>query len=84
MAKQALPPLKVGGAYLATEFERFDYVGAKLMPPGELALLRLHLKNGTTIDLPVRDEELLRLAHVLAEAFPQEIIGNFRAKNWIS
>lgn len=84
MTKKNLPLLEVGQAYVAAEFDHFEYVGSKLMPSGQLAILRLHLRNGTTIDLPVRDAELLRLAHVMAGAFPQEIIDDFRSKGWIN
>ena len=60
MTQQNLPPLKVGTAYRATDFERFEYFGAALT--GAEAILRLHLKNGTTIDLPTKDDEMKRLA----------------------
>jgi len=52
MKSKNLPPLEVETAYLATDFERFEYSGAQLQPPGSKAILRLHLSNGTTIDLP--------------------------------
>ncbi|MCY1439632.1 hypothetical protein D9M71_558750 [compost metagenome] len=83
MAKRNLPPLEVGQAYVAAEFEHFEYCGSALMPAGQKAILRLHLKNGTTIDLPASDAELLRLAHVMAAAFPQEVISVFRENGWI-
>lgn len=83
MAQKHLPPLETGKAYIAAEFDHFEYVGSRLTSPGQPALFRLHLKNGTTIDLPVRESELLRLAHVMANAFPTEIIDDFRQKNWV-
>ena len=83
MAKKNLPPLEVGKAYIAAEFDHFEYVGSKLMPSEQPTILRLHLRNGTTIDLPVRDSELRRLALVMAAAFPQEIIDDFSSKGWV-
>lgn len=68
MSRRNLPPLEVGTAYLATDFERFEYCGSRLT--GSKAILRLHLKNATTIDLPSSDEELTALLNMLCEAFP--------------
>ncbi|MCG8356990.1 MAG: hypothetical protein MI920_15600 [Kiloniellales bacterium] len=70
MTAKNLPPLEVGQAYYAADFERFEYFGAKLT--GSKAILRLHLKNGTTVDLPASDEELQFLMRCLCAAFPEE------------
>ena len=83
MTKKHLPPLEVGQAYVATDFETFEYRGSALLPAGEKAVLRLHLANGTTIDLPAADDELLRLAHVLAAAFPQQVLSVFKKNGWV-
>lgn len=63
-----LPPLAIGQAYRATEFERFDFAGSALTGSG--AILRLQMSNGTTIDLPTSDDELRRLRNILAQAYP--------------
>lgn len=67
--RKSLPPLEVGTAYLAQDFESFEYFGARLT--GSAAILRLHLKNATTIDLPATDDELRVLRDVLNAAFPE-------------
>jgi hypothetical protein len=76
-----LPPLEVGQAYVAADFEEFEYSGAKLT--GSKAILRLHLSNGTTIDLPASDDELRRLMAMLCDAFPNEAMNLFRQRGWI-
>lgn len=63
-----LPPLEVGQAYRAADFEYFEY--DHIFQGEQRAILRLHLKNGTTIDLPTTDDELKRLRNVLNAAFP--------------
>jgi hypothetical protein len=75
-----LPPLEVGKAYVAADFERFDYCGSMLT--GSKAILRLHLKNGTTIDLPSSDEELKRLLFLLCEAFGSSAVAHLKARGW--
>lgn len=67
MSAKNLPPLAVGQAYTAQDFERFEYFGRALIG-GPAAILRLHLKNATTIDLPASDAELRRLRDVLIAA----------------
>ena len=72
MSRKPLPPLEVGQAYVAADFETFEYVGSRLT--GSTAILRLHLKNGTTIDLPATDAALKHLLVVLCDAFPPHAI----------
>ena len=79
--KKNLPPLEVGQAYEAADFESFEYFGAALT--GREAILRLHLKNGTTIDLPATDDELRRLMYMLCDAFPPAAVDLFRERGWI-
>ena len=67
MSRKHLPPLEVGTAYVAADFERFEYAGRQLT--GSTAIPRRHLKNGTTIDLPATDEALKHLLVVLCNAF---------------
>ena len=84
MPARNLPPLEVGQAYQAAEFERFEL--ARLFPDAQgerKAILRLHLKNSTTIDLPTSDAELGRLAVVLTEAFGPLVIEHLRERGWI-
>ncbi|HXP74640.1 MAG TPA: hypothetical protein VN823_10890 [Stellaceae bacterium] len=80
-ATKNLPPLQVGQAYEATDFERFDFV--RYPQPGSKAILRLHLKNGTTVDLPTTDDELRRLALTLCAAFAEAVIADLRQRGWI-
>ena len=72
MPRKNLPPLEVGQEYVAADFERFEYFGAALT--GSEAILRLHLRNGTTIDLPTTDDALKHLLVVLCDAFPPAAI----------
>ena len=81
MPTRNLPPLEVGQAYQATDFERFEYFGAKLT--GSKAILPLHLSNGATVDLPAHDDELRRLMAMLCDSFPHDAIQLFRDRGWI-
>ena len=81
MQVKNLPPLEVGQAYTAQDFQRFEYYGAALT--GQSAILRLHLANGTTIDIPTTDEELRRLMFVLCDVLPAAAIGLFRKRGWV-
>lgn len=79
--RRNLPLLEVGTAYIANDFEYFEYVGSALT--GSKAILRLHLSNGTTIDLPTSDAELRHLAICLTEAFGTDVIAHLRERKWI-
>ena len=81
MQSKNLPPLEAHTPYKATEFRSFEYFGSKLT--GSEAILRLHLKNATTIDLPTTDGELQRLAIVLTEAFAPFVIGHLKSRRLI-
>jgi hypothetical protein len=69
MSKRPLPPLSTDTAYEAADFERFEFAGAILT--GRTAILRLHLKNGTTVDVPASDEQLRHPRNILQAAFPE-------------
>ncbi len=71
--RKPLPPLAVETNYVASDFEGFEYVGAALT--GSKAILRLHLSNNTTIDLPTSDDELRHLLVMLCDAFGPAAIG---------
>jgi hypothetical protein len=81
MSTRNLPPLEVGQAYKAADFESFEYFGAALT--GQEPILRLHLKNGTTIDLPTTDDELRHLMYMLCDAFPPAAVELFRERGWV-
>lgn len=73
--------LVAGLWYAAEDFERFEY-----LPPlqrGEVTILRLHMKNGCTLDLPASQDELARLAIVLTEAHGPKVIAHLRERGWI-
>ena len=76
--RRPLPPLQVETNYIAQDFEEFEYFGSKLTE-GK-AILRLHLKNQTTIDLPCNDDELQRLMLILCENFPQRAVSHVRER----
>ena len=79
-AARPLPPLEAGVAYRATEFDRFDYFGG--VTPGRASILRLCLRNGTTIDLPTTEEKLRHLLFLLVVAFPQDAVENVKKMGW--
>jgi hypothetical protein len=81
MPAKNLPPLAVGTAYVAADFERFKYCGSILR--GSKAILRLHLKSGTTIDLQASDNELRHLAAVLCIAFGPDVIDHLKKQGWV-
>jgi hypothetical protein len=80
MPRRNLPPLEVGTAYLATDFEMFEYWSDGL--PGSETILRLHLKNATTIDLPSSKEELQRLMLVLIDANGPVALDHLVSRGW--
>jgi hypothetical protein len=79
--RKPLPPLATRTNYEATDFERFEYLGAALT--GSKAILRLHLKNGTTIDLPSTDDVLKHLLGTLIDAFGPHAIEHLKMRKWI-
>lgn len=81
MSQKNLPPLEVQTSYRAQDFESFEYFGSKLT--GSTAILRLHLANETTIDLPANDDELRRLALVLTGDFGPHVIDYLKSNGWI-
>jgi hypothetical protein len=81
MSVRNLPPLEARTPYQATDFESFEYFGAGLT--GSKAILRLHLKNETTIDLPTTDDELRHLLVILCEAFGSDAIAHLKSRGWI-
>lgn len=80
--RKPLPPLATETNYEAADFEYFEYFG-KALRGGSKAILRLNLKNGTTIDLPSSDDELKRLMVNLIEAFGPDAIARLRELKWI-
>lgn len=84
MLTRNLPLLQVDTAYLATDLVRFEYSHRSLIHESEQkSILRVHLKNGATLDLPATDDQMKDLATMLAEAFGPTVIEHLRAKHWI-
>lgn len=81
MSRRPLPPLEVGTAYVATDFESFEYCHASLR--GGETILRLHLKNGTTLDLPASDDQLRALLTMLCDAFGAHAVDHLKTRNWL-
>lgn len=73
--------LEVGTPYVAADFSDFEYLGAALT--GSKAILRLHMKNGTTLDLPTSDEALKHLLVLLCDAFGPAAIEHLKMRRWI-
>lgn len=73
MTHKNLPPLEVGATYRVADFAKFEWWSGRLT--GEAtATLRLHLKNGTILEIPATEEELQYLQHNLNEAFPKRAV----------
>lgn len=89
MTRKNLPPLEVGTAYQVADFEGFEYSGpslAKLIPgvPAGTAILHLHLKNKTTLEIPAAPSDLQFLMRNLMAAYPKEAIAFAKDQKWIS
>lgn len=85
MSQRFLPPLEADTSYRVADFEWFEYSGRSLMRPlaGEdTNILRLHLKNRTTLDLPATDEALHHLLRNLIHAFPVVALDEIKSQPW--
>jgi hypothetical protein len=76
--RKPLLPLATETNYLAAEFEYLEYFGSQLT--GSEAILRLNLKNGTTIDVPCSDNQLQHLMISLCESFPERAVSYVRGR----
>ena len=81
MTQRNLPPLEVGTAYRVPDFESFDY--DHIFQGANKAILRIRLKNRTTLEIPATDDQLKILAAVLAEAFGPHVIAHLKANGRI-
>lgn len=81
--KKPLPLLEVGCAYRAQVVVSFQYLAAG-QTTDNIPILRLDLRNGTTLDLPSTDDELKRLMKVLMASFPVEALEFLRGQPWFS
>ena len=70
-----LPRLEPGQAYRASDFEYFEH--------SQTAIIRLHLKNMTTIDIPASDSELKRLLTYLIEVFGEHAVSYVKQRGLI-
>jgi hypothetical protein len=77
-----MPPLVAGMAYDLEDFESFEYVNARLLPAGSGSILRLHLKNGTILDLPANDGQLKHLLVMLINAFGEHAVEHLKTVGW--
>lgn len=73
--------LEVGSVYEAADFDFFEYAGTALT--GSKAILRLHMKNGTILDLPTTNDDLSHLLVVLCDAFGAVAIDHLKNRGWI-
>ena len=81
--RKPLPPLTIGTAYYASELVSFQYIGGPLTADNT-PILRLDLKNETTLDLPTTSDELKRLMRALIAAFPQDALEFLKAQPWFA
>lgn len=83
MSKRFLPPLEADTRYRVADFQSFEFGHRRLLQPltGEdTSILHLHLKNRTTLDLPVSDEALKFLMVTLMDVFPVEAIARLKSR----
>ncbi len=85
MSQRFLPPLEADTSYRVADFEYFEYGHRslrKLVTGEDTSILHLHLKNRTTLDLPVSDEALHLLLRTLIDAFPVETLRHVKTRPW--
>ena len=70
-----LPRLEPGQTYRISGFEYFEH--------GRNAMVCLHLKNMTTIDVPASDVEQKRLLTCLIEAFGEHAVSYIKQRGLI-
>ena len=83
MPSKFLPPLEADMSYRVADFQSFEYGhrSLRLVATGEdTSILHLHLKNRTTLDLPVSDEAMRHLLALLMEAYPAEAIVHLKRR----
>lgn len=81
--RKTLPPLEAGKVYRVADFEYLSFAARSLwrQETGEdAAILRLLLKNSTTLEIPLSDEALKDHLRLLCEAFPSEAIAYVRER----
>jgi hypothetical protein len=81
MSKRKPLLLQADTVYFAADFVRFEYASGKLT--GSKAILRLHLKNRTIIDLPVDEKNLTHLLTVLCDVLPEAAISRLVARGFV-
>lgn len=85
MSQKFLPPLQADTSYRVADFEYFEYGHASFRRAAlgeDTSILHLHLKNRTTLDLPVTDEALKHLMRNLMHAFPTAAIDELKQVPW--
>jgi hypothetical protein len=85
MTPRHLPPLQAGTVYRTREFEYFEFEARSLhktLTGEDTAILRLHLGNGTKLDIPVTDENLSHLMRNLIAAFPADAVAFVKSQPW--
>jgi hypothetical protein len=87
MPRKRMPPLEVGCSYELSNFDYFDYTHAQVRGEsgrGEpRSVLRLHLQNGTTIELPLDARQRNHLARLMAEACVDVVIDHLKSRGLI-
>jgi hypothetical protein len=81
--RKPLPLLLTGTAYYASELVSIQYFGS-VSGVDNTPILRLDLKNETTLDLPATDNELKILMKKLISAYPVEAQEFLKKQPWFS
>ena len=85
MSQRFLPPLEADTSYRVADFEFFEYGHRslrKVVTGEDTSILHLHLKNRTTLDLPVSDEALHFLMRSLIHSFPTVALDEIKRQPW--
>lgn len=73
--------LQVGCLYEAAEFDYFEF--QKILSDESKAVLRLHMKNGTIVDLPCSVESLKHLLATLCGAYGDHAKQVLKQSGWL-
>ncbi len=79
-----LPPLSTDTAYQANDFEWIEYSPrSRLGKDAQKSIFRLQLTNGTTIDLPITEEEAKRFVLQMVDTYGNDVIAHLKSRRWI-
>lgn len=73
--------LAAGSASRAQDFEYFEY--DHVFRNADNVMLRLHMRNQATLEIPANDQQLIRLMYALMSGFRPEAVAFLKKNSWI-